>query len=178
MKQILSLLTGCILCCCMACNNEKTAAETKDNSKAEKNLAAVHAVNKAFETGDVSVLDSVVADDFVDHTDRGDKTGKDSLKAAIAWSRADSKDMKATIIKELADDEYAMVWQRYTGTSNGGMGKPGPYDMKSLEVVRFRDGKAVEHWAFTEMQDVMKMMTQMPAPANGAGKEDEKKKSN
>ena len=172
MKQILSFFAAAMLLCCTSCNSDKTASETKDNSAAQKNLAAVHVVNKAFETGDVSGLDSVIADNFVDHTDRGDKTGKDSLKAAIAWMRSDSKDMKATITKELADDEYAMVWQRYTGTSNGAMGKPGPYDMKAVEVIKFKDGKAVEHWSFMEMQDVMKMMPQAPA-----GKLDDKMQS-
>lgn len=177
MKQIISLFAAGLLFCCISCNNEKTSGETmssdkKDNSMAEKNLAAIHAVNNAFETGSTDALDSIIADDFVDHTDRGDKTGRDSLKAAIAWMRADSKDMKSSITKELADDEYAMIWQRYTGTSNGGMGKAGPYDMKAVEVVRFKDGKAVEHWSFMEMQDVMKMMPPMPA-----GKMDDKMKS-
>ena len=68
------------------------------------------------------------------------------------------------IIKELADDEYVFSWMRFTGSSDGSMGMPaGPYDMKSIEVVRFKDGKAVEHWGFMEPREMMKMMQQMPA---------------
>lgn len=179
MKQILSLVAGCTLCCCMACNNEKTAAETKDNSKTEKNLAASHAVTKAFDTGDVTALDSVIADNFVDHTDMGDKAGRDSLKAAIAVWRADSKDLKTEILKELADDDYVFSWMRFTGTTSGGMGMPaGPYDMNAIEVVKFKDGKAVEHWGFMQPGDMMKMMAQMPVPTNGAGNANDKMKSN
>ena len=180
MKKILSLFAVGFLIVFISCSNDKTektsgdtmSSDSKGNSMAEKNLAAMHAVNNAFETGNTSGLDSVIADDFVDHTDRGDKKGRDSLKAMIAWMRMDSKDMKAETKKELADDEYAMAWMRFTGTSAGGMGKPGPYDMHSIELVRFKDGKAVEHWGFMDMQEAMKMMAGMQG-----GKMDDKMKS-
>jgi len=180
MKKLLLLSSIGFLIVLVSCSDnktEKTSADTmssdsKGNSMAAKNLDAMHAVNNAFETGNTSALDSVIADDFVDHTYGGDKKGRDSLKAMIAMEREDSKDMKAEIKKELADDEYAMSWMRFTGTSKGGMGKAGPYDMQSIEVVRFKDGKAVEHWAFANMQEMMKMMADMPA-----GKMDDKMKS-
>ena len=50
---------------------------------AEKNLAASRIVTDAFKSGDASKIDSAVAADFVDHTDRGDM-GRDSLKKMIA----------------------------------------------------------------------------------------------
>jgi predicted SnoaL-like aldol condensation-catalyzing enzyme len=165
MKQILSLFAAGILFCCISCNNEKTAGESKDNSKAEKNLAASRIVTKAFDTGDPSMIDSAVASDFVDHTDRGDM-GRDSLKAMIVAWKADSKDSKTEVIKELADDEYVFSWMRFTGTTSGTMGMPaGPYNMTSIEVVKFKDGKAVEHWGFMEPREMMKMMAQ-PQPAD------------
>ncbi len=36
--------------------------------------------------------------------------------------------------------------------------------MKGLEVSRFKDGKAVEHWTLMEPGDVMKMMSSMQQP--------------
>jgi predicted SnoaL-like aldol condensation-catalyzing enzyme len=173
MKQILSFFAVGLLCCCLSCNNEKTAGETKDNSMAEKNLAASHVVASAFQTGDISGIDSVVASDFVDHTERGDM-GRDSLKAMITMMHAHEKDMKMEVIKELADNDFVMSQMRYRGTSDGSMGMPnGPYDMQAVEVVKFKDGKAVEHWAFMQVSDMMKMMT--PPPANGAGNVSDKK---
>ncbi len=165
MKKILSLFAAGVLCSCLSCNNPKTSdekmvGETKDSSMAQKNLSASHVVIKAFETGDVSGIDDVIASDFVDHTERGDM-GRDSLKAMITAMHATNQDMKAEVIKELADDEYAMSWMRFKGTSDGSMGMPkGPYDMTSIEVVRFKDGKAVEHWGFMEPREMMKMMPQ------------------
>ena len=148
----------------VACNDTKTTAGETDD-QAQKNLEAARKIAKAFETGDATIIDSVVADDFVDHTDRGIKTGKDSLKAMINFVRTNFKDMKGETIKDMADGDYVFQLMRYTGTSDGTMGMPsGPYDMQSMEVSRFRDGKAVEHWAFMEVSEMMKMMANMPPP--------------
>jgi predicted SnoaL-like aldol condensation-catalyzing enzyme len=169
MKKYLLAVTCFLALCCISCNNkaaDETTGEAKMSAQAEKNLAASHIVVDAFETGDVSKIDSAVASDFVDHTDKGD-VGRDSLKAMIKTWKAASKDNKTDIIKELADDEYVFSWMRFTGTSDGSMGMPaGPYDMKSIEVVRFKDGKAVEHWGFMEVRDMMKMMASMSPPTD------------
>jgi len=180
MKKFPFLIAIGFLIFLIACSDDKTektsgdtmSSDKKENSMAAKNLDAMHAVNNAFETGNTNALDSVIADDFVDHTYGGDKKGRDSLKAMITMERADSKDMKVEIKKELADDEYGMAWMHFTGTSKGGMGKPGPYNMQAIEVVKFKNGKAVEHWAFMDMKEMMKMMAEMPA-----GKMDDKMKS-
>jgi Predicted ester cyclase len=113
---------------------------------------------KAFETGDVSGLDSVISADFVDHTDQGDKKGVDSLKSMVNMIRSTFKDMKIETVKELADDNYVMSWIHYTGTGDGKMMPPGPFDMDVIETTKLQNGKAVEHWSFGETQDVTKMM--------------------
>ena len=161
MKKIrLLFLAGCL--CYISCNNDaKIAGTTKENSVAEKNLEASRVVDRAFRSGDASGLDSVISDDFVDHTDQGDKKGRDSLKAMVKMVHENFKDMKIETIKEVADEEYVFSWMRYTGTSDGAMGMPkGPYDMQSVEVAKCRDGKIVEHWAFMNVQEMMKMMGQ------------------
>jgi len=71
----------------------------------------------------------------------------------------------------MADDDYAMAWQRYTGKmKTDGMGyKAGEtFEMQAIEVAKFKDGKAVEHWSFMQPSDMMAMMKKMqpmPAPA-------------
>lgn len=170
MKLLFPLLTASLLVGCLSCNNgntEKTSeaqvTEKKESSLREKNLAASHLIDEAFRTGDPSKLDEAVASDFVDHTDRG-PMGKDSLKAMVVSMHTSSPDMKMDIVKEVADDEYVFSIMHWTGTSNGELGMPkGPYEMKALEVVRFKEGKAVEHWTYMEPSEVMKMM---PPPAS------------
>jgi predicted SnoaL-like aldol condensation-catalyzing enzyme len=164
MKKILFALSAGLLFIFISCNNSSpTSSEaTADNSQTQKNLDATHVVAKAFETGDASGVDSVLADDFVDHTEHGDVKGKDSLKAMINMMHTNMKDTKQETIKELADNDYVFSWMHFSGTSNGAMGMPpGPYDMQSIEAVKCKDGKIVEHWGFMEAASMMKMMQSM-----------------
>ena len=164
MKKILFILFAPAICLLYACNEKQSNAGAMSDT-ARKNLDAFHLVDNAFQSGDISRIDSVVASDFVDHTPKGDM-GRDSLKAMITRMK-NSGTMKSEIKKEFADDEYVMGWMHWTGTSDGSMEDmpAGPYDMSGIEVVRFKDGKAVEHWAFMDAKEMMKMMSagqQMP----------------
>lgn len=151
---------------CLASCSSPANAPAKTDDMAQKNLASGRAISKAFETGDNALIDSAVSDDFLDHTDQGDKKGKDSLKAMVTWMHTNMKDMKMETIREVADDDYVFQWMRYTGTSDGAMGMPvGPYDMHMIEVSKYKDGKAIEHWSYVDMKEMMKMMPQ-PAPAD------------
>jgi predicted SnoaL-like aldol condensation-catalyzing enzyme len=166
MKKLFFILSVAASCFLSACN-DKSANVGGMSDAARKNLDAFHAVSDAFMSGDISKIDSVVASDFVDHTENGDKN-RDSLKAMITMMHKSDKDAKTETKKEFADDEYVMGWMHWTGTSDGSMpGMPaGPYDMTAIQVVRFKDGKAVEHWIFMEPREMMKMMgggQQMPA---------------
>src|SRR5215213_9937634 len=87
-----------------SCNDSGTS------SVAKKNIEASQAINRAFETGNPSAIDSFVSDDFIDHTDLGDKKGRDSLKAMVKFIHDNMKDMKTEVLRELADDEYVMSW--------------------------------------------------------------------
>ena len=161
MKKIFFAAVAAIVCI-TSCND---AATTKTSDAKAKNMAANDGISKAFETGDVSKIDSFVSVDFIDHTDQGDKKGPDSLKAMVKMMHANFKDMKMETIHEVADDDYVFSWMRYSGTSDGAMGMPkGPYTMNATEVSKYKDGKAVEHWSFVDMKDMMKMM---PPPNMG-----------
>ncbi len=165
MKKLSFLAYAGMLCIFASCNNPDTgttaAADSNNKAMEEKNLAASDAVSKAFETGDASAIDSVVADDFIDHTDRGDVKGKDSLKAMINMIHTSFKDMKMDKVRDVADGDYVYSWMTYSGTSDGSMGMPkGPYKMGAIELTKFKDGKAVEHWSFMDSQDMAKMMPQ------------------
>jgi predicted SnoaL-like aldol condensation-catalyzing enzyme len=168
MKKILFLsVIGLFLFA--SCNNEKKADSGGMTSRAQKNLDAIHVVNKAFESGDNTTIDSVVSDSFVDHTMDGDKN-RDSLKNYIPAMRKADPTMKMETMQEFANDDYVAGWYRWTGTGNGTMGMPvGPYDWQAFEVVKFNaDSKAIEHWTFLESRDIMKMMKgmDMPMPAD------------
>ena len=161
MKKFLFSIFGAMLGYLISCTNQN--ASTSSNAAMEKkNLSADSLIGEAFRTGDASKIDDVVAADFVDHTDRGDKN-RDSLKAMIKMVHDSFPSMKMDLIKTTADSNYVYAWMRFSGNSNGAMGMPkGPFDMQSMEVTRYNnDGKAVEHWGFMEAQSNTKMMHEM-----------------
>jgi predicted SnoaL-like aldol condensation-catalyzing enzyme len=151
-----------------SCNNNADKAEAKGNPEAEKNLAAVHGINKAIETGDVSKLGDYIAADAIDHSgEGGDLKGLDSIKAHLAMVKDMGTDMKAETIKEFADSNTVIQWMRYTGVCKmpmGAMPAGSHYDMVTVHVSKFKDGKATEHWEFMTMADMMKMMPPPPMP--------------
>jgi len=160
MRKISFLSFSVLLFFAMACNNASSdiSEAKKSNPTAEKNLASQRIVTDAFQSGDASKIDSAVASDFVGHSEHGDM-GRDSLKAMISVMKKQYPDLKMDVLKEVGDDEYVFTLIRMSGTSNGQMGMPaGPYDFHSLEVSKFKDGKAVEHWSYMQPKEMMAMM--------------------
>jgi predicted SnoaL-like aldol condensation-catalyzing enzyme len=159
MKKFLFILSAGAICFFVSCNNEKKE-EGGTSDAAKKNIDAFNTVSDAFKSGDVSKIDSVVASDFVDHSGMHGDGNRDSLKAMVTMMSMD-KTAKSETKLELANDDYVAGWLHMTGSSDGSMGPKGaPYDMSTIELVKFKDGKAIEHWSFVSMADMMKMMPQ------------------
>jgi predicted ester cyclase len=163
MKKQLPVLVIVLCICFISCMSRVDAPTV--SAATQKNLDANRAILKTFETQDFSKLGDYIAADAVDHGgEHGDIKGLDSIKAMFVKSEGDIVNPKIEIIKELGDDNYVMCWNSFTGVyKTDGMGhKAGDtLAMKSLDVSKFVDGKAVEHWLLMEPGDVMKMMASM-----------------
>ena len=58
--------------------------------------------------------------------------------------------------------DYVYAWIKFSGNSNGAMGMPkGPFEFSSVELTKYKDGKAVEHWGFMDNRDVAKQREEM-----------------
>jgi predicted ester cyclase len=164
MKRFLFLMMILPAAVFISCNDKSGPSAT-----AQKNLDAMHGVNACFESKDFSKLGDYIAEDAVDHAgEMGDIKGLSNMKTEFKKMVDSYKDSKTTVTKELADDEYVMSWQAYSGTlvvDQPGMGKAGDkFNMSAVEVAKFKDGKAIEHWSFMQPSDMMKMMPPPPAP--------------
>jgi hypothetical protein len=148
--------------CLVSCNNKGASGPS---ATTQKNLDAVHGITNAFDSKDFSRMGDYVAMDAVDHSgDKGDIRGLDSMKAEYVKSTASVDNPKTETLKELADDEYVMSWNRYTGTytKDGSGHKAGDkYNMTALEIEKFKDGKVTDHWTLMEPSEMMKMMSNM-----------------
>lgn len=169
MKKLLLLPVIASLFLFISCDSDK---EEGMSEKAEKNLEAQHGVIKCFDIKDFSKIGDYIAEDFVDHAGQnGEVKGLANAKAEFEKMVTTLKDNKSEVILELANDDYVMSWIRFTGTlatDNMGMKAGDKYDMKSMELSKFRDGKAIEHWVFMDPAEMMKMMggaqAAMPMP--------------
>lgn len=170
MKKLLITIAYCALCFFMACKDANNNGTNK-TSQAEKNKANSQVIYRAMETGDVSQLDSVIDKDFVDHSgERGDVKGIDSLKKMFAQMHNEIRDLNVEEIANATDGDYNIALVRMTGTTNNAMmGMPAgtKIDMKSVEVVKVKDGKATEHWGYMDPKDMMKMMGGMNNKMDG-----------
>jgi predicted SnoaL-like aldol condensation-catalyzing enzyme len=70
-------------------------------------------------------------------------------------------DMKSSNTRSLADDECIFTWAAISGNMGGK-----PVTMSSIDVSKFKDGKAVEHWMYMDPKDMIAMMPAAPSPAD------------
>lgn len=114
--------------------------------------------------GKMDVIDELVAEDLVEHAPvpPGFPEGRDGVKAFVKTFRDAFPDFKATTVAVVADGDEAWMQSTLTGTHKGEfMGIPPTnkkFEITAFDRVRFKDGKAVEHWS---AQDDMGMMTQL-----------------
>ena len=155
MKKLLILLAISVAGIGTSCKNESGGM----SDKAKKNLEVNSAIMKDYEAGDFSKMNDYMAEDVVDHGgEHGDVSGRENVINEMKRYHEMMPDMKVEKIREVADDEYVFSWSKSTGTMNGKM-----TTMTSMDVARYKDGKATEHWVFMDMNEMMKMMGPMPA---------------
>lgn len=156
-------------------------SDTDAAAVADKNAEATKKVYRAIETGDVSGLDSLFAEDVIDYNagpNGEDIKGRDSVKASIAKLHTYFEGIKMELMHHATstDGQYHYATQRMTGkasaTNPWGMPAGTPVDDISVDVVQVKDGKCTAHWWFPSMKDVGEWMS----AAQQGGKPEEKKK--
>ena len=125
-----------------------------------------------FSSGKLDELDKLIDANYVEHTPwPGQEPGLAGLKKGFTEFRAAFPDMKITLNEVWADGDVVIGHFTQTGTMTGAMGtmpaSGKPMNISGVDIVRIKDGKAVEHWGYSEE---MKMAQQMGwMPAMGAG---------
>jgi len=123
-------------------------------------------VLNALTTGKLDVLDKHVASDFIEHDPSpamSEKSGLERIKEDFAAYHKIFPDMKAKVHSIAVSGDMLFAYLTFTGTtSEPAMGMPAGHKMtmNSVDVIRFKGDKAVEHWGFTANSDIMNMMPQ------------------
>ncbi len=166
------VLLGLLLSCSHANTNKENSIGNNNNTsnnlnrEREKMIANNELVNRAIETGNFDGIDTLWADDIVDHSGpMGEEVhGKDSLKAVLMQMSKSMKDIKIDTKVSAYDPEkgYLFSLSHFTATTTApmsGMPANSKLDMNSVDVIKIVNGKATDHWVFENPQDMMKMMS-------------------
>jgi steroid delta-isomerase-like uncharacterized protein len=125
---------------------------------------------EVFNRKDERVFDELVAEDIVDHeTFPGMPEGKEGVRTFLRMVWSAFPDLHATIEDEAAEGDRVWSRTRMRGTHQGvfmGISPTGKsIDIQSIDCVRVRDGKAVEHWGVTDMAGLMMQLGVLEGPA-------------
>ena len=137
---------------------------------AEANAATARRIVEAWNTGNLDVLDELLAPDYVDHdlSTHEDVQGVEANKERVRAYRAAMSDLRVTIDDLVAGgDRVASRWHA-TGTNDGElMGNPPTnraLEITGMSIDRFdADGRLVETWDQWDNMGFMQQLGLAPA---------------
>lgn len=159
-----TLLTISAIAMLGACNSGPSPEQKAMVDKEATNKAAYIKLMNAWDTGNKAAMSEVLADNFVTHNPDPDikSTGKQQWLDALDMYRGMSPDMKADPKQLIVDGDWVAGVAMIKGTNTGPMGEMPPtnkgFECTGIDMIRFENGKAVEHWG---LFDSMTMMGQL-----------------
>src|SRR4051812_5367400 len=146
------------------CSSVHSAAKMAEDNKATVQKFLEH-VNK----GELSVIDETFDPAFVDHEAMpGMPPTREGVKQTFAMLLKAYPDMKLNVLHLVAEGDYVVVHHQTTGTNKGefmGMpatGKAVKFD--EMHLVRFANGKMIEHWGVEDSMTMMQQLGLAPTP--------------
>lgn len=131
-------------------------------------------VDEVVNAGNLDLIDELLAPDFVDHSaPPGVPPTREGTKALMAMLRSAFPDLHATIEDVIAEGDKVVQRTRAHGTMQGelmGMlpsGKSATWDQ--IHILRFANGKEVEHWAVSDQLSLLQQLGFAEAPGQPAG---------
>ncbi|MBS1564524.1 MAG: ester cyclase [Bacteroidetes bacterium] len=129
-----------------------------------QNKAIVTRFNKAYiEAGDINVLHELMHPDFINHTALPGMSPRiDGIINTIDMFRSAFPDLVVEIHDQVAENDLVVTRKTLTGThSDTFLGVPASgrkIRVDTIDIIRLRDGKYLEHWAIRDMMNVMQQL--------------------
>ena len=126
-------------------------------------------------SGKTDGIEEIVAENFKSNLPMPGvtSTGIQQLKDMIALSSTAFTDNRTEDLHLIAEGDRVVAHYRWKGVNSGPMGEgmPAtnkPIDVHSVDVLRFENGKVVEHWGYMEEMKMMEQLGMMPGDEAGA----------
>jgi predicted ester cyclase len=121
-------------------------------------------IERAFNQGDLAVLDELISPDFVEHQfETSDQpatpSGTHLVGSTVQQLRRGAEDFHLQIEDAVVSGDT--VWARLRGTrtdTGGQLGHPPTgksFEVTVIDVARFEDGKMIEHWGVPDRHGVL-----------------------
>lgn len=138
----------------------------------EENKAVVRRFyDEVVNGGDLDKIDELCSPDLVEHEQVPgfEGSGREIVRAWFSMFRGAFPDLHADVKQLVAEGDLVAAFATFSGTHQGEfMGIPPTGKQITLplvDLVRFRDGVAVEHWGVSDSGAMLQQLGVIPAPA-------------
>ncbi len=139
-------------------------------TEAENKAHFCRTYEKLFNQGNLDIADELIAPDFLNHeAPPGKNRGPESMRQLIMILRTAFPDLHFRIEDVVAEGDTVVGRVTMSGTHLGSyMGIPPTgrsFQQAQMHLVRFRDGKGIEHRAVRDDLGMMRQLGVIAAPA-------------
>jgi predicted ester cyclase len=124
-------------------------------------------IEEAFGGAQVALVDELLALDFVEHQ-RGPTPGPEGVKEKIRTLHSWFADFDMKVMDVLGHGDKVWGLNRARGVNTGRiMGREStgrPMEIDVIDIVRFADGKIIEHWGVPDQLGMMQQLGLVPGP--------------
>lgn len=129
----------------------------------QDNVAAARRLLKeAFGDGDLSVIDELVADDYVEHQNPVQGFGPEAVKEIVRGLHQSLSEMRFDIEALVVGEDTVWIRSRVTArNSRPFMGWPAAgtrIEIDVFDVLRFSAGKVIEHWGVADRLGLLEQL--------------------
>jgi predicted ester cyclase len=128
-------------------------------------------IDEGFTGGNLDVVDELISPECVEHQ-RGNRSGVDGAKEVIRTLHRWMSDFSLTIEDVAVAGDVVWARNRARGVNTGSvMGNPPSgrlVEIDVIDIVRFEDGRVVEHWGIADQLGMMLQLGLMPARERAA----------
>jgi len=148
---------------------EASKVAKKRLSPEENNKIVVRMYERAWNQGDMKIVDDTISPDGLDHSPLSTEKGTAGFKKIIQSFRAAMPDLKLTIEDMIFNgDKVVHRWRvkgKHTGAPLFGVPASGKeIVLNGISILRLENGKIAERWANLDQLGLLQQLGVVPAP--------------
>ena len=151
----------------MSTEIQSTAQATLPVNDLHANKALVEQVVNVLNTGDYTVSDQIVAEDYAQHG-AGRPSGRKGLQATYASYRAAFPDIKWTINQMVAEGDKVSIYTTLIGTQkaafNGIPATNRTITINTMDIYQITGGMVAAHWDVYDQYGLLVQLGVLPKP--------------